>query len=372
MADVGLRGIHKSFGENAIVRGVDLEIRSGEFMVLVGPSGCGKTTLLRLIAGLEQADGGEISIGGRRVNDVSPRDRDVGMVFQSYALYPHMTVRENLGFGLVLRKVPKAEIEARVAEAAALLELTALLDRRPKQLSGGQRQRVAMGRCIVRRPQVFLFDEPLSNLDAALRVQMRGELQRLHGRLKATMIYVTHDQVEAMTLATRLAVFNGGKLQQVGAPLELYSNPANRFVAGFLGSPAMSFLPARIESGRAVGKGFSLALPAPVAAEEGLAVEVGLRPQSVRLASAGPLQCEVEAIERLGAEGFVYARTEAGPIAARFEGGQGVCVGDRVALAVDLHSIQLFRASDGIALQGNSNAPTPIATDAAGLGAVAG
>ena len=349
MADVGLSGIHKSFGANPIVRGIDLQIATGEFMVLVGPSGCGKTTLLRLIAGLEQADAGEITIGGARVNDVSPRDRDVGMVFQSYALYPHMTVRENLAFGLTLRGTPKAEVAARVGEAAALLELSSLLDRKPKEMSGGQRQRVAMGRAIVRRPRVFLFDEPLSNLDASLRVQMRGELQRLHGRLKSTMIYVTHDQVEAMTLATRLAVFNQGKLQQVGAPLELYQNPANRFVAGFLGSPAMSFLPGRIEGDRVVGKGFSLTfvndkrLP-------GQEVEVGLRPQSVTLAPEGPLRGEILSIERLGAEGFVYVRCEAGNVTARFTGGAALRVGEQVSLTIVNDSLHLFDAQLGTAL----------------------
>src|SRR4051812_11096753 len=287
MSAVELKGIQKSFGENPIVRGVDLEIGSGEFMVLVGPSGCGKTTLLRLIAGLEQADAGEIFIGGKRVNEAAPRDRDVGMVFQSYALYPHMTVRENLAFALMLRKLARPEIERRVGEAAQMLELTALLDRRPKELSGGQRQRVAMGRAIVRRPAVFLFDEPLSNLDAALRVQMRGELARLHQLLKSTMIYVTHDQVEAMTLATRLAVFNQGVLQQHGAPLELYRKPANRFVAGFLGSPSMSFLAGTVDGGHIRGRGFSI--PAPAGAPQGREVLAGVRPQSATLAAEGNL-----------------------------------------------------------------------------------
>ena len=225
MADVGLEGIHKSFGETAIVRGVDLEVRSGELMVLVGPSGCGKTTLLRLIAGLEQADGGEIRIGGERVNEVSPRDRDVGMVFQSYALYPHMTVRENLAFGLVLRKTAPGEIKRRVSEAAQLLELSTLLERKPKQLSGGQRQRVAMGRAIVRKPAVFLFDEPLSNLDAKLRVQMRSVIKKLQLQLKVTSIYVTHDQVEAMTLADRIAIMSGGIIQQLAPTTKSTTGP---------------------------------------------------------------------------------------------------------------------------------------------------
>jgi multiple sugar transport system ATP-binding protein len=258
-----------------------------------------------------------------------------------------MTVRENLAFGLMLRKTPAAELDKRVSEAAHLLELVPLLERKPKQLSGGQRQRVAMGRAIVRNPRVFLFDEPLSNLDAALRVQMRGELQRLHQRLRSTMIYVTHDQVEAMTLATRLAVFNQGKLQQIGAPLDLYRKPANRFVAGFLGSPSMSFLPARAAGRQLIGKGFALPINADVAEQD---VEVGLRPQALQIAADGPLRGEVEAVERLGAEGFVYVRTEAGPVTARFEGAAQLHVGDKVSIAADLTALHLFRASDGAAL----------------------
>ena len=347
MATVELKGIRKSFGENAIVRGVDLAIGSGEFMVLVGPSGCGKTTLLRLIAGLEQADAGDIVIGGKRVNDAAPRDRDVGMVFQSYALYPHMTVRENLAFALTLRQTPPREIDARVADAAAMLELEKLLDRLPKQLSGGQRQRVAMGRAIVRRPSVFLFDEPLSNLDAALRVQMRGELARLHHRLKSTMIYVTHDQVEAMTLATRLAVFNKGVLQQQGAPLELYRKPANKFVAGFLGSPSMNFLKGRASQGRVVGDGFSIA--ADVA--EGREVIVGVRPQAVSLAAGGALRGEIEAVERLGSDGFAYVKTAAGTVVARFEGAPSLTVGEHAAVSIPADAVHLFDANDERALR---------------------
>ena len=348
MSAVGLRGIHKSFGDNPIVRGVDLEVGSGEFMVLVGPSGCGKTTLLRLIAGLEQADQGEILIGDRRVNDAPPRERDVGMVFQSYALYPHMTVRENLAFALTLRKVPRAEIDARVGAAAQMLELSPLLDRLPRQLSGGQRQRVAMGRAIVRRPQVFLFDEPLSNLDAALRVQMRGELARLHGKLESTMIYVTHDQVEAMTLATRLAVFDQGLLQQVGAPLELYARPANKFVAGFLGSPSMNFIQGKVQGGRIEGAGFSLA--APPGAPAGGEVIAGVRPQAATLAAEGDLRGEIEAVERLGSDGFVYVKTPAGTVVARFEGAPSLTVGETAAVVIAPGSIYLFDAATGRAL----------------------
>jgi len=313
---VKLAGIRKSFGDNEIVKGVDLEIHTGEFLVMVGPSGCGKTTLLRLIAGLEQCDAGEISFDGQRVNEVPPRDRDVGMVFQSYALYPHLTVRENLAFGLMLRKLPPAEITTRVNEAAALLELSALLDRKPKALSGGQRQRVAMGRVIVRRPKLFLFDEPLSNLDTSLRVAMRGELARLHRRLGVTMLYVTHDQVEAMTLASRVAVFNEGVLQQLGPPLELYHRPANRFVATFLGSPSMNILPARRDGALLKGEGFTLPAPAEAAGE----LLVGLRPQELRIGAEGPFSGEIEAVERLGFDGFAFLKTAAGPLVARFEG----------------------------------------------------
>jgi len=347
-AAVELKGIHKAFGDNPIVRGVDLDIPAGEFMVLVGPSGCGKTTLLRLIAGLEQADQGDIFIGGKRVNDAAPRDRDVGMVFQSYALYPHMTVRENLAFALTLRKTSQAEIDQRVNEAAEMLELDKLLERRPKELSGGQRQRVAMGRAIVRRPAVFLFDEPLSNLDAALRVQMRGELARLHHRLKSTMIYVTHDQVEAMTLATRLAVFNKGVMQQEGAPLHLYRAPANKFVAGFLGSPSMNFLKGRVSDGHIEGAGFRI--PAPRGAQQGREVFAGIRPQSMTLADGGPFRGEIEAVERLGSDGFAYVKTAAGTVIARFEGAPSLTVGASAAVAVAPDSVLLFDAGDERAL----------------------
>src|ERR687894_519651 len=249
MAGVTITGLHKRFGNVPAVRGVDLAIRDGEFAVLVGPSGCGKSTLLRTIAGLEEASDGTIEIGGELVNDVRPRDRDVAMVFQDYALYPHMTVSRNIGFGLRARKFPKAEVEKRVQRAAEMLGITGLLDRYPRQLSGGQRQRVAIGRAIVRNPKLFLFDEPLSNLDAELRTQMRVEIARLHRELGVTMIYVTHDQIEAMTLADRIVVLRAGVIEQQGAPLDLFERPATRFVAGFLGSPRMSFLPGTLSSG---------------------------------------------------------------------------------------------------------------------------
>src|SRR4026207_430559 len=246
MAGVSFRDVDKRYGDVAVIKDLNLEIKDEEFMVLVGPSGCGKSTALRMIAGLEEISGGEISIGDRVVNDLPPKDRDIAMVFQSYALYPHMTVRENLEFGLQIRKMPREEIDRMVNDAAKILDITHLLDRKPKQMSGGQRQRVAVGRAIVRKPAVFLFDEPLSNLDAKLRVQMRAEIKILHQRVGTTSIYVTHDQIEAMTLADRIVVLNAGRIEQVGTPLELYRNPANIFVAGFIGSPAMNFLDAVI------------------------------------------------------------------------------------------------------------------------------
>ncbi|MFZ5470576.1 MAG: ABC transporter ATP-binding protein [Myxococcota bacterium] len=355
MSEVVLSGVCKSFGANQIVRGVDLTIAEGEFLVLVGPSGCGKTTLLRLIAGLEQIDGGELRIDGRRMNELPPRDRDVAMVFQSYALYPHMSVRENLAFGLTLRKVPKAEIDARVAEAAQLLELSTLLERKPKQLSGGQRQRVAMGRAIVRAPKIFLFDEPLSNLDTALRVQMRGELARLHRKLGTTMIYVTHDQVEAMTLASRVAVLNQGVLQQVGAPLELYDRPVNRFVAGFLGSPAMNFLPARRVGDELLGRTFRLPAPKNLETPE---VLLGLRPQDLRVSGQGPFHGTVDAVERLGFDGYAFLSTDDGPMAARFDKGTEVAVGDVVNVIPKLDALHIFTADGTQALRHPGPRPT--------------
>src|ERR1700704_2684112 len=257
MAQVTLRKVVKKYDEVLAVRGIDLDIVDKEFIVLVGPSGCGKSTTLRMIAGLEEISGGDIAIGGDVVNDVPPKDRDIAMVFQNYALYPHMNVYENMSFGLKLKKTPKADIDRRVRQAAGILDITELLDRKPKQLSGGQRQRVAMGRAIVRDPKVFLFDEPLSNLDAKLRVQMRTEIKRVHQKVRTTTVYVTHDQIEAMTLADRVVVMNKGKIEQIGAPNFLYHSPATRFVAGFIGSPAMNFIPCKLEQ---AGEGLNVRL----------------------------------------------------------------------------------------------------------------
>ena len=308
MASVTLNQVRKSFGSTPIVHGVDIEIEDGEFCVLVGPSGCGKSTLLRMIAGLEEITGGEISIGSRVVNNVAPKERDIAMVFQNYALYPHMTVQDNMAFSLKLANEPAEAIKRRVDEAAAILGLTDYLARYPRQLSGGQRQRVAMGRAIVRKPQVFLFDEPLSNLDAKLRVQMRTEIRALHQRLKTTSIYVTHDQIEAMTMADKIVVMNAGITEQVGSPLELYDNPANLFVAGFIGSPAMNFLPGKVTAaGVAVGADIHLPLPAGSKAEAGRDVIVGVRPEHLSVADDG-VPVEIVVVEPTGADTQIYCK----------------------------------------------------------------
>ena len=306
MATVTLNGIQKSFGKVDVIHGISVDIAQGEFVALVGPSGCGKSTLLRMIAGLEDPSIGEISIGGNVVNDRLPKDRQIAMVFQSYALYPHMTVRENMSFALDLEKRPKAEIDAAVKEASAILGLDDYLDRRPKALSGGQRQRVAMGRAIVRNPEVFLFDEPLSNLDAKLRTTMRKEVKRLHQRLKTTSIYVTHDQTEAMTMADRIVVMNAGRIEQVGTPLELYNAPDNLFVASFIGAPQMNLL-----KGKAVEKdaGFimlhddaELTLPDGLPLSDGQDIIIGIRPEHLRVDPKGTLQATIEVIEPMGSE----------------------------------------------------------------------
>jgi multiple sugar transport system ATP-binding protein len=316
MADVNLAGIVKDFGDTRILHGVDLHIRDGEFMVFVGPSGCGKSTLLRVIAGLEDITAGELTIGGRRVNDVPPAERGIAMVFQSYALYPHMNLYDNMAFGLKLAKVPKADIDREVQQAAKLLHIEHLLQRKPKDLSGGQRQRVAIGRAIVRKPEVFLFDEPLSNLDTALRVRMRYEFAKLHEDLKTTMVYVTHDQVEAMTLADRIVVLNAGRIEQVGTPLELYEHPENLFVAGFIGSPRMNFIPAQIVSANADGAEVKLAsgevvrcLVNAAGAQPGQAVTFGARPEHLRIGGAdNGIKVAVTFVESLGSSTQAYCQ----------------------------------------------------------------
>lgn len=333
MATLSMEGLQKSYGETRVLERVDLQVADGEFLVLVGPSGCGKSTLLRCIAGLEEISAGELCIDGERVNEKAPRDRDVAMVFQSYALYPHMTVRQNMSFGLEVRKTPKAEITARVDEAAAMLGLEALMDRLPKAMSGGQRQRVAMGRAIVRRPKVFLFDEPLSNLDAALRGQMRVELKRLHQTLGATMVYVTHDQVEALTLADRILVLNAGVVQQIGSPTELFDTPANRFVAGFIGSPAMNFL-----EGAGDGAHASFG-PISLACGHTGPVTLGVRPNEVTLAPSGT-PATIEVVEHLGWELHLHLDLGAGlHLTARVEAEAlpDAAAGQTVHIAIGRH-----------------------------------
>ena len=308
MAAVSLRGVHKSFGSTAVVHGVEFDIADGEFCVLVGPSGCGKSTLLRMIAGLEEISGGEIAIGGRVVNDVAPKERDIAMVFQNYALYPHMTVLDNMAFSLKLAGVAKEELDRRVADAAEILALTDYLRRYPRQLSGGQRQRVAMGRAIVRKPQVFLFDEPLSNLDAKLRVQMRTEIKALHQRLTTTSVYGTRDQIEAMTMADKIVVMNEGRVEQIGTPLELYDNPANLFVAGFIGSPAMNFIPGRVTGGSiSVLQGIEFPIPGKTRLDANREVVLGVRPEHLAVSADG-LPVEVIVVEPTGADTQIFCK----------------------------------------------------------------
>ena len=351
MAEVRISGVRKSFGDVAVLHGIDTTIADGEFMVLLGPSGCGKSTLLRIVAGLEQQSAGDVAIGGRVVNDVEPKDRNIAMVFQNYALYPHLSVYDNMAYGLRVRGTPRPEIERRVQEAARILELGALLQRKPRQLSGGQRQRVAMGRAIVRDPQVFLFDEPLSNLDAKLRVQMRIEIRRLHQSIRTTSIYVTHDQVEAMTLADRLIVMNAGHAEQVGAPLEVYERPASVFVAGFIGAPAMNLLRARVAGGRAMAGAAALPLPLAPGLDEGREVTWGVRPEHVELASgAGQADAEVvvDLVEALGADTLVHARlADGGALTLRLPGTTRVREGDRLPLRLPPAALHAFDAASG-------------------------
>jgi multiple sugar transport system ATP-binding protein len=346
MANVTIRDVRKSFGPVSIIKGVDVDIQDGEFVILVGPSGCGKSTLLRMIAGLEDISGGNISIGSRVVNDVPPKDRDIAMVFQNYALYPHMTVAENMAFSLKLKGVPQAEQKKRVADAAASLGLAPLLDRYPRQLSGGQRQRVAMGRAIVRDPQVFLFDEPLSNLDAKLRVAMRAEIKELHQRLKTTTIYVTHDQIEAMTMADKIVVMHDGIVEQIGAPLELYDRPANRFVAGFIGSPSMNFIDGQIvDGGLALPSGAVLPLEARPNLQSGAKMTYGIRPEHLQVAPAGTvgaIPATVSVLEPTGSDTTLLAKTEGGSITVVLRDRVSLKPGEAVALKPFAHQAHLF------------------------------
>ena len=354
MATVTFDHVFKRYGEVTAVSDLNLEIGDGEFMVLVGPSGCGKTTSLRMIAGLEEISDGELRIGDKVVNDVAPKDRDIAMVFQSYALYPHMSVRDNLAFGLKLRKVAKAEIDKRISEAAGILQLERLLDRKPKELSGGQRQRVALGRAIVREPAVFLMDEPLSNLDAKLRVQTRAEIARLHQRLKTTVVYVTHDQVEAMTMGQRIAVMSEGLLMQVGTPQQLYDHPANKFVAGFIGSPAMNFVDVEVTDGQLKGPG-DWSIPIPRRARNQLSngqrVIAGFRPEHLEIGEvdgdAGSFRARADVVEYLGNEELLHVSAAEQDIVAIVDSDHRVRPGDIVDLKVPLEKLHLFDPESG-------------------------
>jgi sn-glycerol 3-phosphate transport system ATP-binding protein len=356
MAQVHLRGVKKSYEKLEVIHGIDMEIANGEFIVIVGPSGCGKSTLLRMVAGLERITGGQVAIGERVVNELEPKDRDIAMVFQNYALYPHMSVYDNMAYGLRIRGMAKDEIDRRVRKAAKILELGTFLERRPRQLSGGQRQRVAMGRAIVREPAVFLFDEPLSNLDAKLRVQMRLEIKRLQRELGVTSIYVTHDQVEAMTLADRLIVMNAGAADQIGTPMDVYERPASVFVAGFIGSPAMNFLAAKVGADQRsvdlAGTGprrVTLPLAAATSAASGTPVALGMRPEHLLPAADGPLEFEVELAEPLGADTLLHGRFgEARELVTVRQGGHVLASpGERRRFSADASRLHLFDSQTG-------------------------
>ncbi len=357
MASVHIRDVHKHFGGTHVIRGVSIDIADGEFAVLVGPSGCGKSTLLRMIAGLEEITEGTIEIGGKVVNNMPPKERDIAMVFQNYALYPHMKVRDNMAFSMLLAKRPRSEVDARVAKAAGILGLTELLDRYPRQLSGGQRQRVAMGRAIVRDPQVFLFDEPLSNLDAKLRVAMRTELKELHQRLKTTSVYVTHDQIEAMTMADQIVVMRDGVVEQRGKPLELYDRPANLFVAGFIGSPAMNFLAGTLK--RANGEatiqltgGASVPAPRGASGADGQKVIFGTRPEHLELGRDGRgLGAAVVVVEPTGADTQVFSKVGDTEVTAIFRERHDFRAGESIRLVPDAERSHLFDAETGKSLK---------------------
>jgi sn-glycerol 3-phosphate transport system ATP-binding protein len=350
MADVQFRNVKKSYGTNAVVHGVDLRIEDGEFLVIVGPSGCGKSTLLRMVAGLEPISAGEILIDGKVVNDLEPKDRDIAMVFQNYALYPHMSVFENMAYGLKIRGFSKDDIRKRVDKAAGILELGGLLDRKPKALSGGQRQRVAMGRAIVREPKVFLFDEPLSNLDAKLRVEMRLEIQKLHSELGTTCIYVTHDQIEAMTLSDRMMVMNAGRVEHLGTPEQVYSAPATRFVANFIGTPAMTFLPGQMAGSRLELKsGLNLPIskaPATVSRD----ITLGVRPEHWDVVSANDAMFSMRAdmVEWVGADAYAYGQLGGQTIIVRLPEGVRMKVGDTLHLRYDEAHVHWFDTETGV------------------------
>jgi multiple sugar transport system ATP-binding protein len=357
MAELSLRNLEKRYGSTAVLHGVSLDIADGEFIVLVGPSGCGKSTLLRMIAGLEEISAGDLEIGGVRTNDVPPQKRDISMVFQSYALFPHMNVRNNITFGpRVRREAPEAR-ETSLKRAASILNLTDYLDRTPGQLSGGQRQRVAMGRSIVRDPKVFLFDEPLSNLDAKLRVQMRTEIKALHQKLGTTIVYVTHDQIEAMTMADRIVVMNGGKIEQIGKPLELYDRPANRFVASFIGSPAMSFISGTYrrqgDGGAVVNIRDGSQIPvSPIEAADGTGVDIGIRPENYVLVDDGPLKLAVEVVEPTGPETHVFGQIASEEVRCVFRMRLDPLPGSTLHLAAEPRDIHLFDTASGERLRG--------------------
>jgi multiple sugar transport system ATP-binding protein len=363
MAQVTLRKVVKKYDEVLAVRGIDLDIVDKEFIVLVGPSGCGKSTTLRMIAGLEEISDGDIAIGGDVVNDVPPKDRDIAMVFQNYALYPHMNVYENMSFGLKLKRTPRDEIDRRVKQAAQILDITELLDRKPKQLSGGQRQRVAMGRAIVRDPKVFLFDEPLSNLDAKLRVQMRTEIKKVHQKVRTTTVYVTHDQVEAMTLADRVVVMNAGLIEQVGSPNDLYHAPATKFVAGFIGSPAMNFIPCRLEQAAGalrVQLTDKLSFPVPESRTSRYTAHVGkanlvlgLRPEHITETrrhtepNQHDFDIAIDVVEPMGMETLVYVTVNGGEVCGRVNPNSGATAGQSMKLRADLSNMHLIDDSTG-------------------------
>ena len=366
MASLSLRNISKKFGSNEVVRDISMEIESGEFLVLAGPSGCGKSTMLRMIAGLEDCDDGDIYLDQKRINDVSPKDRDIAIVFQHYALYPHMTAYENIAFGLKVRGMDKKEIDERVKDAAQILEITELLERKPSKMSGGQRQRVAIGRAIVREPKLFLFDEPLSNLDASLRTQMRFEIATLHKKLKATMIYVTHDQVEAMTLASKIAILNKGKLQQAATPFEIYQKPANSFVAGFIGSPSMNFMDGQIirDSDKNVflsnKTGLRWHLPEYLQNLDVVdkKISVGIRPEDVHLKTIAletegvcTLEAEVSHAEWLGYDGIAYALVEENPWKIRIHNRETFHLGSKIKWQFRSESCHYFDLTTGLRLK---------------------